>query len=458
MSKVICNICGTSYPDSSNQCPICGCVRPVGAAAATVDEPKPESSGGYSYVKGGRFSKTNVRKRNQGVAPVRVSSGAKPSPASKPAPKTTQASRTASRSNPRAKKPADNKMVGFIIAIVIVIVVLAILLLLLWPVLFPGKNADGDSSKDPSQNTSQDGTTKPGDGEGVPCVSIWLSHRSFTIDKADTSLKLEAVPTPSDTTDKLEFISSDPNVVAVDTKGNISFVGNGTADIIVKCGAVTDKCTITCNVPDANPTEPTPTEPEPTDPTEVLELDTAVIQLTAEDLLNPEKITHKVYSGDIPMNEIRWTSDDPTIATFKDGVIEVFAEGITKVRATYGDQEKTCLVAVGTDKGKVSLEGFQAYLVRDGKLVTKVYYFTIEPAYDYASMDIQLSPADAGCDIALVYEGHIFYLEWTGRSTNSRVHYDTDLNQIVVPETKEGRWPEYDATFGGNKIKATLRY
>ena len=28
MSKIICDICGTSYPETAKQCPICGCVRP----------------------------------------------------------------------------------------------------------------------------------------------------------------------------------------------------------------------------------------------------------------------------------------------------------------------------------------------------------------------------------------------------------------------------------------------
>ena len=26
MSKIICDICGTSYPETATQCPICGCV------------------------------------------------------------------------------------------------------------------------------------------------------------------------------------------------------------------------------------------------------------------------------------------------------------------------------------------------------------------------------------------------------------------------------------------------
>ena len=63
MSKIICDVCGTSYPDTATQCPICGCVRPADAHCVSAGEQK-ETEKTYTYVKGGRFSKKNVRKRN----------------------------------------------------------------------------------------------------------------------------------------------------------------------------------------------------------------------------------------------------------------------------------------------------------------------------------------------------------------------------------------------------------
>lgn len=67
MSKIICDVCGTSYPETAVQCPICGCVRPgevkvvAGDTAIPVEE---KTATPYTHVKGGRFSKANVRKRN----------------------------------------------------------------------------------------------------------------------------------------------------------------------------------------------------------------------------------------------------------------------------------------------------------------------------------------------------------------------------------------------------------
>ena len=63
MSKIICEVCGTAYPEASTQCPICGCVRPADAngVPSGPEEKAPERT--YLHVKGGRFSKANVRKR-----------------------------------------------------------------------------------------------------------------------------------------------------------------------------------------------------------------------------------------------------------------------------------------------------------------------------------------------------------------------------------------------------------
>ena len=37
MNKIICDICGTSYPDTADECPICGCSREMSAEVLTQD-------------------------------------------------------------------------------------------------------------------------------------------------------------------------------------------------------------------------------------------------------------------------------------------------------------------------------------------------------------------------------------------------------------------------------------
>ena len=72
MNKIYCDVCGTAFSEKDTHCHNCGCARPV--MDHVSDESVAESST-YTYVKGGRFSKTNVRKRNQGVQRDNVTMG-----------------------------------------------------------------------------------------------------------------------------------------------------------------------------------------------------------------------------------------------------------------------------------------------------------------------------------------------------------------------------------------------
>ena len=88
MRKIVCEVCGTSYPETASACPICGSARSVDARILVDDsgDSAPETPT-YTYVKGGRFSKKNVRKRNaMKINPGRreeipVRKAAKPRPA-----------------------------------------------------------------------------------------------------------------------------------------------------------------------------------------------------------------------------------------------------------------------------------------------------------------------------------------------------------------------------------------
>ena len=88
MSKIICDVCGTSYPETATQCPICGCVRPanVNTVHIDTDESVARPNGTYTYVKGGRFSKSNVKKRTK----ASKKTTAKPAAAEAPAEETAQ--------------------------------------------------------------------------------------------------------------------------------------------------------------------------------------------------------------------------------------------------------------------------------------------------------------------------------------------------------------------------------
>ena len=122
MSKVICDVCGTSYPETSTQCPICGCVRP---ADSPVVEEKDRETGSYTYVKGGRFSKSNVRKRSQSTA----------------------------QEDKKENKPANKKAIGLIIVLICLILIVVFMILYI----LSGWSNRQEQTKDPG-NTQVDTT------------------------------------------------------------------------------------------------------------------------------------------------------------------------------------------------------------------------------------------------------------------------------------------------------------
>ena len=98
MSKIVCDICGATYPETESQCPICGTAKAASPAAGDT-----AAEGGYAYVKGGRFSKTNVKKRNNGSEELPRTVAAKPA-AEEPAEEAYQAEAPAPVRQPRAER------------------------------------------------------------------------------------------------------------------------------------------------------------------------------------------------------------------------------------------------------------------------------------------------------------------------------------------------------------------
>lgn len=141
MSKIICEVCGTSYADTTMQCPVCGCVG--------SGENQSGDNGGYTYVKGGRFSKSNVRKRAAAAAVATPKSGS-----GKNAPKKNGATyQSGSNKNSNDyKNGSSNKglvITAVVLLLLIIVVVAFIVIMLLQP------NKTNDKNQDP-------GTKKPG--------------------------------------------------------------------------------------------------------------------------------------------------------------------------------------------------------------------------------------------------------------------------------------------------------
>lgn len=275
MSKIICEICGTSYADSANQCPICGTARPAQIANA-VDS---SENAQYTYVKGGRFSKRNVRVRN-GSNPDYVQ-----------------------------EKPSGAK-IG-LIAVLVVLILAVIAIAVYVGITLTAAGNDTPTEPAPSQSISN------------PCQAIILPQKEILLENVGDTFALNARKSPSNSTDDLIFHTGNPEVATVSDDGLLTAISKGTAEITIKCGEVTVLCQVTVGV-----VEPLPE----------LVLNRQEITFTAEGE------TWMVYSGDIAVEEITWTSDDESVVLVSDGLIIAVGEGQTVVHAQYNDLTASCPV------------------------------------------------------------------------------------------------------------------
>jgi len=330
MSKVICDVCGTTFPETANQCPICGSARNSSAkTAAEGGSAQPEAGSAYSYVSGGRFSKSNVRKRNKTGQPMQR------------------------RSSEPAKKEDDKKGSNKGLVIVVVVLLLAIIAVCVYigiRFFAPEKPKDptpqtttqpSQSQTDPSQSQ-----TEP---TGIACTDIQLSSTIIEFTDMERSQLLSVILEPVETTDDLIFTSLDPSVATVTDGGLITPVGPGSTTITITCGEIQKECQVVCSFGGA--TEPT--EPQPTGPVSgAFEMTFNTKYVTSEgvgDVTLEAGKTWRMYATmSVEASKVVWTSDDEAFVTIKDGVVTAVAatKGYVLVHGEYGGVKYSCRIRV----------------------------------------------------------------------------------------------------------------
>lgn len=342
MNKIVCDVCGTSYPETATQCPICGTAKTDTTKTSTGSE------SGYAYVKGGRFSHANVRKRNAGkkelprvVAPVKPAKEAEVKPrksaAAAPAAKETSIAQKQAAQAPVRRKPNKEKQersTNIILAVIALVLVLAIVAVFVHLV---RGFIDGQRPTDPVGGTTTQSTSSTALQINCTGLRLALSEKKFT--QAGDKFQINAVPSPAETTDPIWYESADPLIATVDDRGIVTAVADGQVVIYVHCGEFTAECHITCEVGVAPEDPSKPTEPSvPVDPTVELKLN------RDEFTLNGYGDSHVLYSGELDRTQITWTSSDESVATVKDGKVVAVGNGNATITAEYMGQKATCLV------------------------------------------------------------------------------------------------------------------
>lgn len=328
MSKIICEICGTTYADTEQECPVCGFEKPETAEFAP-DEPATEAAS-HDHVKGGRFSSNNANKRTAAAAPKKTA---------------------------KSRKRKSKTDVGLLIAIICLLLAIAATAGFIYFRYFapasdpvetnPPVQTSGDPQPTQTQAPTQtQGTTVP---EDLSCTGLTVYEEAVSLNQVGSQWLLNVVPVPANTTDVITYASANEAVATVSADGKITAVGNGETVITITCGTITAQCKVVCNLAPAETqpqeTKPAETKPAETKPAETKPQETVDFKLRKTDITFDGKgQTYALYKGDIDMSKIVWTVGNSKVATVKDGVVKAVGPGITNVYAEYNGVKVSCVI------------------------------------------------------------------------------------------------------------------
>lgn len=362
MSKIICDVCGTDYPETAEQCPICGCANGGELASAASEAPEGEDKATRTYVKGGRFSKKNVNKRLRAMA-VQQS--------------VAQPERIIEQENPEYEDPDDDEQepeeeerssnLGLIIVVIVLLLAIAAVSVYIAVSIFGiGLPQKPDVTEPQNITTTAPTTEQIPEATGIPCTALDVSDVDIYLSGEGSTWQLTVTAIPENSTDTVSFSSTDETVVTVDpATGLVTAVGNGTASVIITCGDVVVDCPVKCELADTEPTT------EATEPIEGFQL-----KLDKKDFtLFKAGATCDIYSGEVDPADITWTTDNDQVAAIDKGVVTAVGNGRTRVYGEYNGQKVSCWVGCKLPEEQAIEPGDPTDPVEPGE--------TMEPAQSY---------------------------------------------------------------------------
>lgn len=314
MEKIICDVCGTSYPETSLQCPICGCARPE--TGKTVTEGAEESAAPrYTAVKGGRFSARNVKKR------IRASGSSVPKQEDDP-------------SEPKK----DGVSVAMIITVVALILCICAVIVYIYFQFF-GNGTDPLETEPEGTTPIVSTTTVPPETEPsyISCTGIELDSHSVKLSEVGASWLVHVTVAPENTQDQVQFESKDPAVATVTDEGKVTAVAPGKTSIIITCGEVTAEFEVECSFPEET------TVPETTVP----QHKNVYISHKDVSISVNESFNLVLRDGNGEVMYVTWTANNPGAVKISGNVITGLVGGRNvTVSCTFEGVVYSCIVRV----------------------------------------------------------------------------------------------------------------
>lgn len=341
MSKIICEICGTVFPDTSERCPICGYAHGNG----TAEEILADSS---LYQRGMTPERTEETVEEH----LEISDDDDID---------TEQEET-EEYYPDEEEPEDNPNVLLVVLLVTIITLLLTATgFLFFRFYLPNNRVNAPETK-PAETIRMESVTETTELQ-IPCQSLALTSGVTELTREGQLWLLHVTVLPEDTTDPLIFYSENDQVVEVSTDGRLTAKGEGETYVHIICGDKEIRCTVVVNYEEQTiPTEETQSEDmnllpaettEITVPEQVVETEPQVVQ-NGEVLLklkdsdrssNKRGVSFELQLDcDLKPEDVKWLTLDSRVAIVKNGIVTTIGPGSTKIIAQYKGQQVECII------------------------------------------------------------------------------------------------------------------
>ncbi len=346
MSKIICEICGTTYPDTEPRCPICGWSQggiDFGDELAAIDEQARQEEMNIGASQGPAARKP----RNREIFDFDAVNGPDSSEQEE---NPYDNEEELQEENERRSNP-----VLVVLLTIVIVALLATIGFILFRYFLPSRNKQQETLPTASVQTAE---TTEATIPTVPCTGISVTSGMPTLSQEGQFWLLHVVVMPEDTTDTLVYASLDESIATVNEEGRVTAVSEGETTIVVTCGSQRIECPVTVNYTVEETTEPTAAEtqaPEETQGAEETQAPTEAAAAAAPDIVLKLKKTDITFGRggvyvDLELDcaltaeQVEWSTANPNVATVKNGAVSAVGPGITTITVKYGNQTATCIV------------------------------------------------------------------------------------------------------------------
>lgn len=354
MNKIICDICGTSYPDTAESCPICGCSRDSAADFLNADVLEEEVSAEMA-VDVERKDVFAFAEENEAEEDIDLNEDDDEDDDDED----TEDGDDEDDDDEEDDDDTSRSNVFVVILLTVLIIVLLGAAAFIYFRFFLPNRAEETTPTTIVQELPE--TTAAATELTIPCEHLVMTNAGIAELNAEGQQFLLHIRTiPEDTTDKIIYTSGNESIATVSEDGKITAVAEGETIVYISCGTYSIECPVIVKYIE----ETVPPTTEIVEETTGEIIGETVSETAANEETTPaanKDVVLKLKKTDIQLGvyyqfqlvldcdlkpeDVTWTSEHPHIAKVDEqGNVTAMKEGTTSVTAKYGDQEVKCMV------------------------------------------------------------------------------------------------------------------